>query len=1025
MEKDDVRLIHAILDGDDAAFDILVQKYQKRVHALAWRKIGDFHYAEEITQDTFLQVYKKLPTLKNPKQFAGWLYVIANRVCISWLRKRRPAMQSLEDTPVEEIEDASHTHYVSEQHETDAIAHNAELVKKLLQKLPESERTVMTLYYLGEMTTKEIGNFLGISANTVTSRLQRARKRLQKHQELLVQEVLSGVQISANLSQNIMRQITDIKPVPPLTTKPFLPWTALGAAAVLMLLLLGMSNRYLVRFQKPYNFEAASEPTIEIVDTAIVLDLDSKPDVQNQPGRAAAISQSRSAGLQASETPLTSDTRQDSLVSATAQWTQATGPQGSDIFNIFATSEGILYAATPTGTYRLSVGAPAWTLIDTTIPTGNFPAPIIAEHRDTLYIVSTNEIFTSTDKGETWNVFCSRPKGFTVGFIIVEETRSIRPQTDIKMYLALQDKGVFRFTTSAGEWDLLNKGLTGKRIYAAAAVENTVFIGTNEGLYRLNAGVWKQMLVDASKSPESVENFENQELTNTDEGFYQVKSGVLEHVPMATSDAICFLAAAENSLYVGTGPDLFAWRSPESGISTVTMAGNSAQGKIFRSTDVGESWTEITPQNESLAFTGVSGIQFSVVGKTLFAQGIERFRSTDVGETWTNLGVDVNLLPHYNLRSVVVDEKTFYTVGRLGIYRSTDAGASSHLFMNGIVGTKIKNLVAFNDRLYVDTPRNVVQSTDGGESWKNLRIDAREPILEQTGKNERRINFSSDSRLVVADGRLYWISPKKKNLRIFHLPTGGNVLVPLPEIPTFDREMLSTELVTTVAKAEGIHLPEDMAKDAQLESVLRYLTTSVRVGGFAVSAETVYVEYLRGLFKWTLGDSKWTNTGLIDLGQQPTLGLRNRFELATSSETVYVGKRDGKLFQSLDKGKNWRDITPNLPLQFTHFKEIVFVNSRVYVATDVAVLSSQRGEHWHVLTDGMGARVVIEKFAVDHTNLYGAGDTGIYRLDDRDTWEQLSPNVPDKVISLVVSNSSLYIATRRRGMFHIPLEERR
>ena len=60
--EDNVQLIQRILSGDDGAFSILVEKYQKSVHALVWRKIGDFHYAEEITQDTFLQVYKKLPT---------------------------------------------------------------------------------------------------------------------------------------------------------------------------------------------------------------------------------------------------------------------------------------------------------------------------------------------------------------------------------------------------------------------------------------------------------------------------------------------------------------------------------------------------------------------------------------------------------------------------------------------------------------------------------------------------------------------------------------------------------------------------------------------------------------------------------------------------------------------------------------------------------------------------------------------------------------------------------------------------
>ena len=77
MEKDDVELIRSILSGDDTAFSDLVQKYQKSVHALAWRKIGDFQIAEEIAQDTFLHAYKKLATLKNPNQFAGWLYQIS------------------------------------------------------------------------------------------------------------------------------------------------------------------------------------------------------------------------------------------------------------------------------------------------------------------------------------------------------------------------------------------------------------------------------------------------------------------------------------------------------------------------------------------------------------------------------------------------------------------------------------------------------------------------------------------------------------------------------------------------------------------------------------------------------------------------------------------------------------------------------------------------------------------------------------------------------------------------------------
>ena len=320
--ENDAQLIRRILSGDDDAFNTLVQRHQKGVHALAWRKVNDFHYAEEITQDTFLQAYKKLSTLKNPKQFAGWLYVIANRLCINWLQRHKPAMQSLEVTPMEAIEESAYNHYTSEQRETDGMEHRYEIVQKLLSKLPESERTVMTLHYLGEMTAKEISKFLGVSVNTITNRLWRARKRLREDQELLVQEVLGGVQFPVNLTENIMREVADLKPTSPPIAKPMLPWAALGTATFLLTLLLGASNQYLVRFQKPYSFEAVAEPTVEIVDAFILLDVDSKPDVRNQVGRATATDQNSSTELLASDIPPVSDTRGNSLGPATLQWTQ-------------------------------------------------------------------------------------------------------------------------------------------------------------------------------------------------------------------------------------------------------------------------------------------------------------------------------------------------------------------------------------------------------------------------------------------------------------------------------------------------------------------------------------------------------------------------------------------------------------------------------------------------------------------------------------------------------------------------------
>ena len=234
MEReDDVQLIHAVLSGDDSAFDILVEKYQKSVHALAWRKIGDFHYAEEITQDTFLRAYQKLSTLKDPSQFLRWLSVIANRLCLNWLRKEKKhekQLQSLEDTPMKEVEESDYARYVLEQRETEATEQRFEIVKKLLEKLPESERTAMTLYYLGEMTTIEISKFLGVSVKAIRTRLSRARKRLREEEALLVQEVLGGFEIPSRIKQNIMREVVDMKPTPAPKMQPFLPWVALGTA---------------------------------------------------------------------------------------------------------------------------------------------------------------------------------------------------------------------------------------------------------------------------------------------------------------------------------------------------------------------------------------------------------------------------------------------------------------------------------------------------------------------------------------------------------------------------------------------------------------------------------------------------------------------------------------------------------------------------------------------------------------------------------------------------------------------------
>lgn len=189
MKNDDVVLIQRILAGDETAFESLVRKYQKQVHTLAWRKIRDFHIAEDITQETFLQAYQKLETLEDPTRFPRWLYVIADRLCIAWLRKNQRHTEPLEEADLSGVETEAYSRFVATEHAETFAEARRDLVEKLLAKLKENNRTVITLHYLEGMTYAEIVNFLGVPENTIRSRLLRARQQLKKY-EFMIQEAL-------------------------------------------------------------------------------------------------------------------------------------------------------------------------------------------------------------------------------------------------------------------------------------------------------------------------------------------------------------------------------------------------------------------------------------------------------------------------------------------------------------------------------------------------------------------------------------------------------------------------------------------------------------------------------------------------------------------------------------------------------------------------------------------------------------------------------------------------------------------
>ena len=1018
MEQKDAELIQRILQGDQDALSPLVKKYQKGVHTLAWRKIGDFHIAQEITQDAFLTAYKKLRTLKNHNQFAGWLYVIAANLCFDWLRRNRLPMESLDAGDANEVDKVSYSQYVAEKQKADADETRREVVKKLLQKLPESERTVMMLHYLGEMTINAISEFLGVSQNTVKSRLSRARNRLKKEEDI-IQESLGSFQLPDSLAENIMQEVSRMSPVPPpAVSKPVAPLALSAASAVLLFLLMGVGTQYLSRFQKPYNFSATSEPTVEIIDAVFVIDSPAKPAVRSQAGSSAIPGKSPGAGQKSDESlvaTLPIDTTEVSTPKP--QWNQTKGPEGGNVQNLFVASNGDFYAEADTGLYRLADDKSRWGLVNANMPING--SSQMTEHNSILYIVSDEEVLTSIDRGETWNSLGARPEGQLIDLVITDGDPGA--QADIIMYLGLAG-GVFHSVDAGKSWIPVSDPLANKQIRAITAIENVVFVGTDSGLYRLNSASWTLL-------------------------------------PVGESDNIRAVASAEHRLYVAVGEKAvnkgFGFTLPVRMTAATSLS-------LYRSTDLGDSWqtldfikTKTEPSSQSgmtisVGATpesdqnGKDGPKDSETGKTsvfemvaveesLFVLDDENsYYSSDAGENWVTLDSDIPDRADVS-RLVSLNAHIFYRNGQSGIYRTTDAGKTWHPFNAGFVKTSVMNLVSVQNVLYANVGVTLLTSSNAGESWI--------PVPSGLGNI---INLARFNDVLYARG----IEDVNRRLHLFRLSTGDNRLTPVPGMPILEEagyaklmEERFKEILPVIDQTEGQknilddNILEDLDADVfvednskVIEETLAQIVLSL-IENFAVSGDTYYMEYEQRLFRWKTGTTEWVDTGLINEGKPSIdmIGSANTPDslpsnLSVSGSSVYVGKWDGHLFQSFDEGNTWNDVTASLPFPVAHFRAVTFAGPTVYVATDKGVAYSSDGTDWHAATDTEGAPIIMARFAIDGTTLYGTSEQRVYQWkEDSGMWQQVAPEIPVPITSLAVDGSVLYVGTAGTGVLRFKL----
>jgi len=180
MERTDADLIAAVLKGDAASFEPLVQKYSPRLFATARRYARREDEVEDIVQEVWLKAYQKLSGFRGEAPFEHWLMRLAVRTCYDFLRGH----QRNRETAFSEISDAEGDwleRFVQEPASAHEDADAArQLVARVLEQLSPPARVIITLLEIEEKSIKEISRLTGWSLPLVKVRAFRARAEMRK-----------------------------------------------------------------------------------------------------------------------------------------------------------------------------------------------------------------------------------------------------------------------------------------------------------------------------------------------------------------------------------------------------------------------------------------------------------------------------------------------------------------------------------------------------------------------------------------------------------------------------------------------------------------------------------------------------------------------------------------------------------------------------------------------------------------------------------------------------------------------------
>ena len=376
--------------------------------------------------------------------------------------------------------------------------------------------------------------------------------------------------------------------------------------------------------------------------------------------------------------------------------------------------------------------------------------------------------------------------------------------------------------------------------------------------------------------------------------------------------------------------------------------------------------------------------------RILVMQSSQDFFSNDAGDTWRTLKETMEI----STDAVMLDDKTFFRCGSYGIQRSTDSGESWHQFNTGLVNSNIQQIIATDGILYANTQSQLVYSSDDGETWL--------PISEVT---------TTLSRIAQSNGKLY----ARKNLN------------GMPKFSTLSNDYKLSEI------SDIPNLKNRIAKNGRVIEfaiVISDIYKKILPADFAVTETAFYVAEKNRLYKWSIGSLNWHDTGMTTRNFikekdiiMSEFGTVN-FDFAVSGKTVYVGKSNGRLIQSNDEGTTWINITDHLPFKVDRYKDILFSENTVYIATDKGVVLSENGTDWQILTDSEGTAIEMNKITVDGTKVFGEFEQKIYQRNaNNGKWEQITPEIGYHVNCLDVDGNMLYVGTNGKGVLRYTLDE--